>query len=153
MPVIFDIEAWSYANSQLPITVSEYLEVIRVFKQSDTGALGFYGVVPNNAYTWENIEPAGGSNYVKWQALNTALTPIAEKADLFFPSFYTHDNDTVSWKSFVDGHAERMETIQRSQAGVRLPMAPIPRWQLRTNTSTWAAPLFGSSNCKRFIRW
>jgi hypothetical protein len=101
IPVIFDIEAWPYTGSGLQATIDSFLEVIRVFKQTDTGAMGFYGVVPNDADTWENIEPAGGANYVRWQQLNTALTPIADKIDLFFPSFYTHDNDTTSWSDFV----------------------------------------------------
>jgi hypothetical protein len=101
VPIVFDIEDWSYANSSLPTTIDWFLDVIGVFKQYNTSQMGFYGVVPNDAYNWENIEPIGGSNYVKWQQLNTNLSPIADQIDLFFPSFYTDDNDTVSWNEFV----------------------------------------------------
>jgi len=102
IPVVMDIEDWSYSNSQLPTTIDWFLDVIRVFKQNDPGPLGFYGVVPNDAYNWSFIEPVGGSNYVKWQTLNSQLSPIADQVDLFFPSFYTDDNDTVSWNSFLN---------------------------------------------------
>jgi hypothetical protein len=101
VPACLDIEAWSYADSQLTNTISWFDEVISVFKEHDTSGLGFYGVVPNDAYNWTNIEPVGGTHYVQWQTLNTALTPIAQQVNFFFPSFYTDDNDTASWKNFV----------------------------------------------------
>jgi hypothetical protein len=101
VPVVFDIEDWSYSSSELDTTIAWFLEVIRVFKQTYLGSMGFYGVVPNDAYNWDDIEPVGGATYIKWQTLNTALTPIADQIDLFFPSFYTDDNDTTSWNEFV----------------------------------------------------
>ena len=101
VPACLDIEAWSYTNSQLPNTISWFEEVISVFKEHDTSGLGFYGVVPNDAYNWTDIEPVGSTHYVQWQNLNTALTPIADQVTFFFPSFYTDDNDTTSWKDFV----------------------------------------------------
>jgi hypothetical protein len=101
VPVVMDIEAWSYSQSQLTTTIDSFLQVIRIFRQNYKGLLGFYGVVPNDAYNWANIEPMGGKNYINWQNLNRQLSPIAERIDLFFPSFYTFDNDTTSWNEFV----------------------------------------------------
>jgi hypothetical protein len=101
VPACLDIEKWSYSNSQLPTTIDWFLQVISVFKEYDTSGLGFYGVVPNDAYSWPNIEPVGGTNYLNWQALNTALTPLADQVNMFFPSFYTDDDDTASWRQFV----------------------------------------------------
>jgi hypothetical protein len=101
IPACLDIEAWSYSSGQLTTTIDWYLEVTRIFKQYDSSGLGFYGVVPNDAYSWGNIQPAGSAHYVQWQSLNASLAPIAGQINRFFPSFYTDDNDTASWKDFV----------------------------------------------------
>jgi hypothetical protein len=101
VPACLDIEAWSYTNSALASTIDSFMTVIDVFKEHDPNGLGFYGVVPNDAYNWTNIGPLGSTNYLNWQQLNIALTPIAQQVAMFFPSFYTFDDDTDSWKDFV----------------------------------------------------
>lgn len=114
IPVSLDIESWSYSSSQLDTTISRYMQVIAAFKQTNSSSkLGFYGVVPNDAYTWKNIQPAGSPNYLRWQALNVSLSPIANQVDLFFPSFYTFDNDTVSWKNLVTATLEENKKYNR----------------------------------------
>jgi len=101
VPVSIDIEVWSYSASQLDTTINRYLALVQAFRQMSGSKLGFYGVVPHDAFTWQNISPVGGTSYLKWQALNDSLAPIARVVDMFFPSFYTFDNDTSSWDSYV----------------------------------------------------
>lgn len=102
IPVSFDIESWSYSSSQLQTTISRYLQVIDIFRQvNPVSKIGYYGVPPKDAFLWSLIQPMGSPNYVKWQQLNAALTPLADSVDYFFPSFYTFDNDTASWKALI----------------------------------------------------
>ncbi len=63
--------------------------------------IGYYGVVPKTAFIWKNIQPPGSTNYLNWQSLNLSLKPVASKIDIFFPSFYTFDSDTLAWKNVV----------------------------------------------------
>jgi hypothetical protein len=114
VPISFDIESWSYSGSHLPVTISRYLQVMDIFRQVDiSSGIGYYGVVPKDAYLWSNIQPAGSANYVKWQQLNTTLTPIADSVDYFFPSFYTFDNDTVSWNALVNATLDEIRKYNR----------------------------------------
>jgi hypothetical protein len=115
MPVSLDIESWSYSSGHLDSTIGRFLEVIRLFKQANAASkVGFYGVVPHDAYSWPNIEPLGGSNYMKWEQLNDSLAPIANAVDIFFPSFYTFDNDTLSWKNFVTATLSEVQKYGRN---------------------------------------
>jgi hypothetical protein len=115
IPVSFDIESWSYSSSQLPTTISNLLQVMDIFRQvNPVSKIGYYGVVPNDAYTWQNIQPAGSAKYIKWQQLNAALTPIADSVDYFFPSFYTFDNDTASWRALVNATLDETHRYSRS---------------------------------------
>jgi hypothetical protein len=115
IPVSLDIESWSYASSQLDTTISRFLQVIDAFKTVNSSSpLGFYGVVPNDAYTWNNIQPTGGAKYIKWQNLNASLAPIANKVDIFFPSFYTFDDDSVSWRNLVTATLNEVRKYNRN---------------------------------------
>jgi hypothetical protein len=115
IPVVLDIEAWSYSNLLLDSTIGMFLAVIKTFKQYDSGPMGFYGVVPNDAYSWGNIEPLGSAHYIAWQELNGELSPVADQIELFFPSFYTDDNDTVSWNSFVTSTLSELKKYHGSK--------------------------------------
>ncbi|PSL43891.1 hyaluronidase [Chitinophaga niastensis] len=102
VPVTLDIESWSYATNALPATISKFKQVVNTFKNINPAVkLGFYGVVPNDRYDWNNIQPVGGSNYLQWQRLNDAMIPVAQSVDLFFPAVYTFDTDTTAWKQFT----------------------------------------------------
>lgn len=115
IPVTLDIESWSYSPQQLEATISKYLKVISDFKKTNSSSkVGFYGVVPKTVFVWKNIEPTGSPNYVKWQKLNLSLSPIAEKVDIFFPSFYTFDNDINAWKNMVTATLAEIKKYDRN---------------------------------------
>jgi hypothetical protein len=58
--------------------------------------VGYYDVAPKRDY-WRAIRPASDPKYSVWQAENDALRPIAEQADVLFPSLYTFYPDQAGW--------------------------------------------------------
>lgn len=105
-PVTLDIESWPFWGTPdaLPSTIDKYLRVVRIFKQQNPASpIGFYGVVPRQAFRWSSMDPVSNpKGYAGWLGLNEAMRPVAGAVDVFFPSFYTYDADTVSWLKMVD---------------------------------------------------
>jgi Hyaluronidase len=58
--------------------------------------VGYYGLPPKRDY-WRALRPADDPQYLVWQAENNGLKPIAEQADVLFPSLYAFYPDEVGW--------------------------------------------------------
>jgi len=99
-----DIEHWQLTGD--PKTVSEsvqrYRTVMNWFKASGGPALkiGFYGVAPIRDY-WDALPGEGSLRYRDWQQQNNAVGPIAELADVLFPSLYTFYDDPKGWQVYA----------------------------------------------------
>lgn len=118
VPVTLDIETWPFSpSSALSNTVSLYNKVIDSFKSvNTTSGVGYYGTVPKVAYNWSNIDPVNNpSGYNGWKNLNSNLSPIAQKVDIFFPSFYVYDLDTSAWRKMVDSTVSAIKRYSTSK--------------------------------------
>jgi len=105
VPLTFDIEVWPYSpTASLNTTIANLIAVVDTFKKvNPLTPVGYYGVIPNQAYQWSNIDPVNNpSGYSNWKSINTSMKSVAKKIDIFFPSFYAYDTDTVSWRKMVD---------------------------------------------------
>lgn len=104
-PVTLDLETWPYSpGSALTQTIRDFITAVNDFKSvNNTSPVGFYGVPPKQAYQWKNIDPVNNpSGYSTWLNVSNALEPVAEKTDLFQPSFYAYNPDTTAWRKMVD---------------------------------------------------
>jgi hypothetical protein len=100
-----DIEHWPLTGD--PTTVSDsvqkYRTVINWFKVSAGPGLkiGYYGVAPIRDY-WDVVPQGKGSpRYLTWQKQNDAVAPIAQLADVLFPSIYTFYDDRKGWQTYA----------------------------------------------------
>lgn len=104
-PVTLDLETWPYYPApKLTNTINDFLNVIMAFKSvNNTSPIGFYGVPPKQAYQWKSIDPVNNQRgYASWKKISDSLGRVAEKLDIFLPSFYMYNPDTSSWRKMVD---------------------------------------------------
>ena len=104
-PVTLDLETWPYYPApKLTNTIDDFLNVITTFKSvNNTSPIGFYGVPPKQAYQWKKIDPVNNPRgYAGWKKISDSLGRTAEKVDIFLPSFYMYNPDTVGWREMVD---------------------------------------------------
>lgn len=105
VPVILDIESWSFSAAELPSTINSFARAIKIYKTSNARSpLGFYGNFPQTKYQWSNIE--NPTDYQTWQVVNNQLAPIVKLIQFFAPSLYTRDDVTNSdnWRLFAQAN-------------------------------------------------
>ncbi|MEO6916072.1 MAG: hypothetical protein ABI151_10800, partial [Chitinophagaceae bacterium] len=105
VPVDLDLETWPfYPDAKLTKTINKFLTTITYFKAVNiVSPIGFYGVPPKQAYQWSSIDPVNNpAGYASWKHISDSLARVAEKVDLFQPSFYSYDTDTTAWRKMVD---------------------------------------------------
>lgn len=118
--ICLDIEKWSYAASQISTTRKKLIAVLDTTRVYNTHSLlGYYNVPNKPAYQWSSIAPAGSSAYTNWQALNDSLSQLYRDVDFIAPSFYAYDNDTASWRLFVQANVSE---IKRKLNGITRPV-------------------------------
>ena len=99
-----DIEHWPLRRSQDEAmqSVANYLTVLQLFKRDAASVqVGYYGLPPIRDY-WRAIRGPNDSRYQGWQAENDRLRPIAEQADVMFPSIYTFYPDPDGWLRYAE---------------------------------------------------
>jgi hypothetical protein len=102
VPVVLDIECWSFSAAQLPTTVADFNKVIRIYKATNpTASLGFYATFPQDRYVWDRI--VNPADYQSWQTVNNALAPVVKNIRFFAPSLYTRDAiaDSAKWRLYA----------------------------------------------------
>lgn len=102
VPIILDIESWSFATAKLSATIDSFSKAITIYKINNANSpLGFYGSFPQTKYQWSNIQDPLA--YQTWQSINNQLAPIVKLIQFFAPSLYTRDDvvDSLNWKSFA----------------------------------------------------
>ena len=105
VPIILDIESWSFSASQLPATLDSFTKAINIYKSTNAKSpIGFYGTFPQTKYQWSKIE--NPSDYQTWQSVNNQLTPIVKLIQFFAPSLYTRVNivDSANWRLFAQAN-------------------------------------------------
>lgn len=102
VPIVLDIESWSYGSSQIKGTVDSFTKAINIYKAvNPKSPLGFYAGVPQIKYQWSNLN--SGSAQQVWYIVDNYLKPVAQLMNFFAPSFYTRDPyaDSSNWKLFA----------------------------------------------------
>ena len=99
-----DIENWPVQGDDPAViadSIQKYLVTIQSFQQLAPAAkLGYYSVAPIRDY-WNAISGPGSSQYVAWQQRNDVVAPIAQQADVLFPSIYTFYTDEAGWEKYA----------------------------------------------------
>lgn len=117
-PLTLDLETWPYYPApKLTKTINDFLNVITAFKSvNKTSPIGFYGVPPKQAYQWKSIDPVNNPRgYASWKKISDSLGRVAEKLDVFLPSFYMYNSDTVSWRKMVDTTLAAIKRYSKSK--------------------------------------
>jgi hypothetical protein len=101
--VVIDVEHWDL--NRLPAdavqrNVERYVALLDAFRaQLPTARIGLYGMVPIRNY-WTPVRGNAGE-LSAWRAENERLKPIAEAADVIFPSLYTFYEDRDGWVEYA----------------------------------------------------
>jgi hypothetical protein len=101
--LVIDIEQWPLAGDAETVAASimKLQTVIRWFKSPvPSMKVGFYGFPPLRDY-WDSVQAEGTPRYKSWQTRNDALAPIAQLADVLFPSLYTFYDDRSGWSKYA----------------------------------------------------
>jgi hypothetical protein len=101
--LVIDIEQWPLAGDPETVaaSITKLQTVIRWFKSPvPSMKVGFYGFPPLRDY-WDSIQAEGTPRYKSWQTRNDALAPIAQLADVLFPSLYTFYEDRSGWSKYA----------------------------------------------------
>ena len=101
--LVVDIEQWPLVGDTATVAASivKLQTVIRWFKSPvPSMKVGFYGFPPLRDY-WDSGQAEGSPRYKSWQTRNDALVPIAQLADVLFPSLYTFYEDRGGWTKYA----------------------------------------------------
>jgi hypothetical protein len=94
---VIDVEHWPLDQTGLP----KYQSLLQQFKKADPSVkFGYYGEVPIRDY-WNALKGSEMPQYKSWQARNNTVVPIAQQANVLFPSLYTLYNDEAGWKAYA----------------------------------------------------
>jgi Hyaluronidase len=101
--LVIDIEQWPLVGD--PATVASSIvklrTVLRWFKSPvPSMKIGFYGFPPLRDY-WDSVQQESSPRYKSWQTKNDGLAPIAQLADVLFPSLYTFYDDRSGWTKYA----------------------------------------------------
>lgn len=100
-----DIEHWptrvsKYGATAVADSVAKLKTVLALFRCSAPSMMhGYYGIIPAREY-WAPVRRDTAA-IALWEADNLALSPIAELADVIFPSLYTFYDDLPNWKVYA----------------------------------------------------
>jgi hypothetical protein len=90
---ILDVEHWT--DTALYTALLQRIHALRPELR-----VGYYATVPKRDY-WRAIRPTDDPKYLIWQAENNGLSPVAEQADVLFPSLYTFYSDQPGWVKYA----------------------------------------------------
>jgi len=101
--ICLDIEHWDYDQRRagpkdMKIAMDKYISVIDTIKTVRPELkIGYYGVPPIRDY----FSPVRNRDPESWLKANKALTPLANKVDIVFPSLYTFYKSPDEWEKYA----------------------------------------------------
>lgn len=100
--LVIDIEHWPLIGDPAIVadSIRKYETVIKWFKMSTTSKVGYYSIVPVRNY-WAAVQAKDSPEYKAWQKSNDNMAPVAQLADIFFPSIYTFYDDRAGWSKYA----------------------------------------------------
>lgn len=111
--VALDVEHWPVVarRGDVKASLSKLRTLFEWYKGSSPKTLiGYYGFPPIFDY-WRVIRPKNQADPENWYAENTALLPLAQLVDVFFPSLYTHYPDKEGWVKFAKAQVAEARRI------------------------------------------
>ncbi len=100
---VVDIEQWAVTGDPVTVaqSINKYQNTLQMFQQDAPSLqVGFYSVAPIRDY-WNSIAGSQSPNYQAWQQENNKVAPIAQQANVLFPSAYTFYTDQVGWQKYA----------------------------------------------------
>lgn len=102
--IVLNIEAWDTTGSDVEVeqNVTKLRRVLATAKQSAPASkIGYYAMVPARDY-YRAVGDKGEGAYLNWQRENDRLLPLANDADVLFPSIYTFRQEDVGrWTKYA----------------------------------------------------
>ncbi|MEQ9454464.1 MAG: hypothetical protein RLN76_07715 [Phycisphaeraceae bacterium] len=104
--MFLDIEHWPMRGE--PEVVAETVRKFNLVTQWVREArpdltIGYYSFPPVRDY-WRSIKPVDSPQYLRWQADNRAVAPIADRVDIIYPSLYTFYEDREGWVTYAEAN-------------------------------------------------
>ncbi|MBV8255270.1 MAG: hypothetical protein JO154_21905 [Chitinophaga sp.] len=115
VPIILDIEAWSFAAQDLPATIDSFKKVINLYRSYNPNSpLGFYGNFPQTRWTWNNISTP--DKYQNWQKTNDRMAEIVPMVQFFAPDNYVYGStiDKATWGQYVQANLSEIKRYKSS---------------------------------------
>ena len=147
---VVDIEQWPVLGDPATVaqSVSKYQETLQMFQQpAPQLEVGYYSIAPIRDY-WDTMNGPNTPDYLAWQQQNNAIAPIAQQADVLFPSAYTFYTDEAGWQKYAIAQVAEARRIapgkpvylflwpqydnNSAQGGVYLPAA---YWKMELETA------------------
>ncbi len=124
--LIYDnLECWYPETSR----VNDYETLTGWYKEAiPNGKIGYNGVVP--LPVWCPSAGTGDESDVQWKADNEIMQPVSNAVDIFYPSFYTWDNNQEGWKSCLIAYIDEVRRI-----GGGKPVYPLTNPRYAPNAS------------------
>ena len=132
--LVIDIEHWPLRGDKAVVREStrKYIETLERFRAAaPSWKIGLYSMVPQRAY-WQAVAPENSLRYRRWQRDNDAVQPIAEQADIIFPSLYTFYPYQSDWVRYA---AANLREARRIAPGKPIYCFLWPQY----HDSTWRA--------------
>jgi len=112
--LVLDIEHWPIYTD--PTTRQYMVDIINAFKvEGRKYQVGYYAMVPQRN-SIESLLP-GTPGFLAWKQRNDFVQPIADAAEVLFPSLYTLHPDQLRWNQYI---VENVKEARRLAKGKKI---------------------------------
>lgn len=114
VPVCLDIESWPKDDKEGTKSLEKYLKVLDIFKSTNSRSkFGYFGFFPHLSSPEPDVKSKNPLNIeiFKWDNDNAALKKIATESKIFYPEFYTLNDDILTWEKMVKDKVSKIKAI------------------------------------------
>jgi hypothetical protein len=116
IPVVLDIESWSLDSDFRNVSLTKYLNVLKLFKNinsvSKVGYFGFPLGSPNPRYYFKDTRQQLMFSRI-WND-KKIFQHVAMYSDIFYPDFYASNPDMIAWEAIVRAKIARIRNTRKN---------------------------------------
>ncbi len=117
-PVCLDIESWSLDEATRGVSLPKYLDVLQRFKEANNiSKVGYFEIFPHDPPLpdyWYSAQAHKTKTLSKWHESNNFVKEVGKRVDIFYPAFYTRNQDTVTWRKMVQHKIAEIKNFKKT---------------------------------------